>query len=325
MAMQAISGYRLVEVLGEGPRATVYKARDPGSRAWVAVKLFHASQIENAGNLLLLKHPHIATVFEVGQTNSQTFVVTEYLSGGTLKEHIRSMQSVGDAFPPDQILAYAEEIAHALMHAHDEGISHGNLKTENVMFDDDGTLKLTDFSATDGIAPDLEAFGKILYEMAAGRLPLAFATARPIEVLRNDLPAPFIQVLNRLIDHERQDRYTNVRSVVADLKTVAPSQTLTRVDAGPTAAAPGIPASPRFSEGSVLAGRFRIVKFIARGGMGDVYEAEDLELRERVALKTVRPEIAGSSQVMERFKREIQLARKVMHPNVCLTYYLCDV
>src|SRR5439155_8122631 len=125
------------------------------------------------------------------------------------------------------------------------------------------------------------------------------------------------QVLNRLIDHERQDRYTNVRSVVADLKTVAPSQTLTRVDAGPTAAAPGIPASPRFSEGSVLAGRFRIVKFIARGGMGDVYEAEDIELHEHVALKTVRPEIAGAAHAMERFKREIQLARKVTHPNVC--------
>ena len=56
--------------------------------------------------------------------------------------------------------------------------------------------------------------------------------------------------------------------------------------------------------------------------MGDVYEAEDLELRERVALKTVRPEIAGSSQVMERFKREIQLARKVTHPNVCRIYDL---
>ena len=322
MAIQAISGYRLVEVIGEGPRATVYKARDPSSQSWVAVKLFHAAQIENAGNLLLLKHPHIATVFEVGQTNSQAFVVTEYLSGGTLKEHIRSMQSVGDAFPPDQILAYAEEIARALMHAHDEGISHGNLKTENVMFNDDDALKLTDFSATDDIAPDLEAFGKILYEMVAGRLPLALATARPIEVLRNDLPAAFIQVLNRLIDHERQDSYTNMRSVVADLKTVALSETLTRVDAGPTAAAPGIPASTRFSEGRLLAGRFRIVKFIARGGMGDVYEAEDLELRERVALKTVRPEIAGSSQVMERFKREIQLARKVTHPNVCRIYDL---
>ena len=322
MAMQAISGYRLLEVLGEGPWATVYKARDPRSQSWVAVKLFHAGQIENAGKLLLLKHPHIATVFDVGQANSQTFAVIEYLSGGTLREHIRSMQSVGDAFPLDQILAYAEQIAGALMHAHDEGIAHGNLKTENVMFSDDGTLKLTDFSATDGITADLGAFGKILCEMAIGRSPLAIATARAIEVLRNDLPTAFIQVVNRLIDHERQDRYTDMRKVISDLKRIAPSQTLTRVRADITARAPVIPASPRFSEGRLLAGRFRIVRFIARGGMGDVYEADDLELRERVALKTVRPEIAGSSQVMERFKREIQLARKVTHPNVCRIFDL---
>jgi serine/threonine protein kinase len=71
-----------------------------------------------------------------------------------------------------------------------------------------------------------------------------------------------------------------------------------------------------------MAGRFKIVKFIARGGMGDVYEAEDLELHERVALKTIRPEIAGVANAMERFKREIQLARKATHPNVCRIFDL---
>jgi hypothetical protein len=54
-----------------------------------------------------------------------------------------------------------------------------------------------------------------------------------------------------------------------------------------------IPATPsRLSEGEVLAGRFRIVRFIAGGGMGDVYEADDQELRDRVAVKTIRPEIS---------------------------------
>jgi len=71
------------------------------------------------------------------------------------------------------------------------------------------------------------------------------------------------------------------------------------------------------AEGDVLANRFRIVRFIGRGGMGDVYEAEDLELGERVALKTVRPEIAHLDGAIDRFRREIQLARKVTHPNVC--------
>ncbi len=54
--------------------------------------------------------------------------------------------------------------------------------------------------------------------------------------------------------------------------------------------------------------------------MGEVYEAEDLELNERVALKTVRFEMADNERTIERFKREIQLGRKVTHPNVCRTF-----
>jgi tetratricopeptide (TPR) repeat protein/TolB-like protein/tRNA A-37 threonylcarbamoyl transferase component Bud32 len=75
-----------------------------------------------------------------------------------------------------------------------------------------------------------------------------------------------------------------------------------------------------FAKGQVLAGRFRVVRFVARGGMGEVYEAEDLELNERVALKTVRFEMAENEHTIERFKREIQLARKVTHPGVCRTF-----
>jgi len=74
--------------------------------------------------------------------------------------------------------------------------------------------------------------------------------------------------------------------------------------------------------GQVLAERYRIVRFIAQGGMGEVYEAEDRELGERVALKTVRPEIAGQEGVLDRFKREVHLARKVTHPNVCRLFDL---
>ena len=74
---------------------------------------------------------------------------------------------------------------------------------------------------------------------------------------------------------------------------------------------------PRFPPGKELAGRFRVVRFIAAGGMGDVYEVEDLELRERVALKTVRPEVVGDPHSLSRFKREIQYAKRVTHPNVC--------
>ena len=76
-----------------------------------------------------------------------------------------------------------------------------------------------------------------------------------------------------------------------------------------------------FVAGEVLAARYQIVRFIAAGGMGEVYEALDLELNEPIAIKTVRAE-AASQESVERLKREIQLARKVTHPNVCRIYDL---
>jgi hypothetical protein len=78
----------------------------------------------------------------------------------------------------------------------------------------------------------------------------------------------------------------------------------------------------KLSAGEVLAGRFRIVRFIAGGGMGEVYEAEDQELRERVAVKIIRPEILTQPNAVTRFKREVHLARKVTHPNVCRIFDL---
>ena len=77
-----------------------------------------------------------------------------------------------------------------------------------------------------------------------------------------------------------------------------------------------------YSPDTVLAGRFKIRRFIARGGMGEVYEAEDLELHEQVALKTVRPELLLDPSALRRFKREVHLAKKVTHPNVCRIFDL---
>lgn len=91
---------------------------------------------------------------------------------------------------------------------------------------------------------------------------------------------------------------------------------------GDSATAPATQAAGRFIAGDLLAGRFRVVRYIAKGGMGEVYEAEDLELHERVALKTVLPVIARNPDAIERFKREIQLARKITHPNVCRIFDL---
>ena len=72
----------------------------------------------------------------------------------------------------------------------------------------------------------------------------------------------------------------------------------------------------------LVADRFRIVRFLAEGGMGEVYEAFDIELQERVALKTMRTDIQDDDEVERRFTRESRLARKVSHPNVCRTFDL---
>src|SRR5690242_6939869 len=69
--------------------------------------------------------------------------------------------------------------------------------------------------------------------------------------------------------------------------------------------------------GDIVAGRYRIARLIGRGGMGEVYEAEDRLLDERVALKTLRADLAGRESLLARFQEEILLARKVTHPNVC--------
>lgn len=83
-------------------------------------------------------------------------------------------------------------------------------------------------------------------------------------------------------------------------------------------AAVGVPyrEPSTFRAGYVLQDRFRILRFLARGGAGEVYEAFDTELRCPVALKLVRPEVAANESAIERFRREIALARQVTHPNV---------
>jgi eukaryotic-like serine/threonine-protein kinase len=90
-----------------------------------------------------------------------------------------------------------------------------------------------------------------------------------------------------------------------------------RVDRSVLGLAPG----GRFTLGQMIAGRFAVIRFIARGGMGEVYEVEDCFLqRVHVALKVILPHIAGDAGSAHRFEREVLLARKVTHPNLCPIY-----
>lgn len=78
----------------------------------------------------------------------------------------------------------------------------------------------------------------------------------------------------------------------------------------------------RFHPGELILGRFSIVRQVGSGGMGEVYEAWDAELREVVALKTIRPEIASNASVIEHFKEEVKQSRQISHPNICRVYDL---
>ena len=72
--------------------------------------------------------------------------------------------------------------------------------------------------------------------------------------------------------------------------------------------------------GSLMSDRFQILRFIGQGGMGQVYEAFDLELKTRVALKVIHPSISQDPRALLRFRREVQLTRRITHPNVCRTF-----
>jgi serine/threonine protein kinase/tetratricopeptide (TPR) repeat protein len=346
MAGQTISHYELAEVLGESGQGVVYKAWDLESKIWVSLRVLHTVPPEEewlrlqhmAGTLSALKHPSIATIRDIARTSLNAFTVTEYLPGGTLKAQIQALQAVGDKFPLEDILGYALQIAEGLLSIHRRGICHRNLTSESVMFDAAGQLKITGFdlepAATNAIGEqaDVVSFGILLYELSTAELPFqGLQGAMPpgpmpaypissLERLRKDLPVAFRQIVSRALERERGDCYKDMGSLVGDLKSlrnpaVAPTaaqRTRTRIFHD------GFESySTTIASGRVLAGRFKIVRFIASGGMGQVYEAEDMELGEHVALKTVRPDIAREERAMERFRREIHLARKVTHPNVC--------
>ena len=98
------------------------------------------------------------------------------------------------------------------------------------------------------------------------------------------------------------------------------------VTATPTATELGSPERPPAAAGATVApghiigARYRVVEFIAAGGMGEVYLVEDLLLQERVALKLLRRELAGKPDAVARFAQEIRLARRVTHSNVCRVF-----
>ena len=152
-----VGGYTLREVLGKGGAAVVYLADQHSPYRQVAIKMLHGAsgQLQELAHrlqaeaeaLAQLQHPHIVQVFEVGQYQGQPFLVMEYLSGGSLHDHLaeRPLDS-------QEAALLVKTLATATEAAHNHGIIHRDLKPSNVLFGTAGNCKITDF----GLAKQLD-------------------------------------------------------------------------------------------------------------------------------------------------------------------------
>lgn len=148
--------FEYVRHLGSGGMAEVYLARDRFHQREVALKIVRASQATGGDrkqheHLWLnemrlagrLKHPYILEIYEAGTEGGQSFLVMEFLSGGTLS----SYTSPDTLLPPSRVADIVFKVSHALEYANTQGLLHRDVKPANVLLADDGTPKISDFGA----------------------------------------------------------------------------------------------------------------------------------------------------------------------------------
>src|SRR4051794_13245247 len=161
--------YRLNARIGAGGMSTVYRAFDEKLEREVAIKLLHreiaadSDQLERfrreARAVARLSHPHIVGVIDAGEDEGRPYIVFEHVDGETLKERIRRRGGL----PIDEAIAYAIEIARALGCAHSRGIVHRDVKPQNVLIDEEGSAKVTDFGIARSLHEEgLTADGRVL-------------------------------------------------------------------------------------------------------------------------------------------------------------------
>jgi serine/threonine protein kinase/Tfp pilus assembly protein PilF len=211
MIGQTVSHYKILEKLGEGGMGVVYKAEDIRLGRIVALKFPPADRLETAEEverfnreartISALNDPHIATIYELSETDGKKFIVLEYVPGGTLKAYAKDIHDAGRNLSLQQVVNFGIQIAEGLTHAHENGVVHRDLKPDNLLLTGKEQIKITDFGlakhrgspeltkagSTLGtvsyMSPeqvrgeeldarsDLFSLGVILYQLATGQLP----------------------------------------------------------------------------------------------------------------------------------------------------------
>ena len=145
---RTISHYRILEEVGRGGMGVVYKAEDTKLKRTVAIKFLpknlsvHGEERERftleAQAASALNHPNVATIYEIDEADSETFIVMEYVEGRTLREAKQGLSI-------KQVTDIGVQIAEGLAAAHEKGIVHRDVKAENIMLRKDGRVQVMDF------------------------------------------------------------------------------------------------------------------------------------------------------------------------------------
>jgi serine/threonine protein kinase len=225
MIGKRIGQYEILEMLGKGGMATVYRAFHPSMERYVAVKIIHQALAQDqAGKdrfrqearlITRLEHPHLLPVYDYSPDNDPPYIVMRYLEGGTLKDVLE----VKKILPLNEVAYLMRQIASALDYAHRLGVIHRDIKPSNIMVDADGNGYLADFGiarisgeagmtqtgfavgtpgymspeqgmgvANISSATDVYALGVMAFEMLTGQSPYKGDT--PMAVLMKHIQSP---------------------------------------------------------------------------------------------------------------------------------------